>query len=458
MLITSLALGFDGTLWLSDSDPTNPCVRTFTGLGRFSRSLPAIRQIVPTRSPSLYGVDAQGGVQYLSTMKQPQPLGPPVNTVAVGRDKRPWATLAGSLLRLKPDNTWETMPAPARPIAVRPIDANNVWLHAGGDYNVSKAYRWNGSTWTDAGSPGPIHELQVGMDGSVFALDFDYSAMRRYRSDGNWDVLPPAPGPYIAVVSAAEIWSGDVGGDIWQTTAAGSWVQKRSGGPTERTAPPVAAVDGTIISGSSCYNGLGSFVSLGLPGANQGACAAYDLSTMWFSNGTNFSLFSGGWTWSKTSSMTLTSMGFQPGVQPNEFRYDMMWGCDASSNVYRWLVNTDPDFTPAPGLKAKKIIGNQWSLDPNGNLQASFQLWDGAQLGQPFLDIACSHSGNTLWAIGMDHQLYFWRFQRPFNIPWRHIPSPPLQAVAGDDENVWGATVPAPGTKRNAIWSGSTPA
>lgn len=455
MLITSLAFGFDGTLWMSDSDRRNPIVRMYTGTGKFSRCLPAMRQVVPTPTSSIYGVDAQGGVQYLTVRPQTQAIASPVTGVAVGKDKRPWGTLAGNLMRLKPDNTWESMPAPGYAINVKPIDTNNVWLHVGSDLNVSKAYRWNGSTWTDAGAPAPLHDLQVGMDGSAFMVDFDYSAMRRYSSDGNWDILPAPPGGEIAVVSEFEVWSGDVSGNMWQLLPDG-WAQRQAGGPTTRSPAPVAAVDGTIISGSTCYNGLGSFVSIGIPGYNNhNAYAAYDLSTIWYSDGTNLNLFSGGRVWSKASSATLTSMGYQPGARPDGFRYDMMWGCDAGNNVYRWLVNTDPDFTPAAGYKAGKIIGNQWSLDPKGNLQASFQPWDGAKLGQPFLDIACSHSGNTLWAVGMDHKLYLWRFQQPFDTPWQLIPSPPLRAAAGNDVTVFGATVPQGG--QNSIWAGTAP-
>ncbi|HVH79973.1 MAG TPA: hypothetical protein VM782_11315 [Stellaceae bacterium] len=451
MLITSLAFNANHTLWLVDSDPANPCVRMYTGEGRFPRCAPAVRQIVSGDGATIYGLDAQGNTQYLGLL-DPQIVAPGVTTVAVGRDKRVWATKNGTLMRLKPDNSWETMPAPDTPISVKPIDANNVWLQAGSDIPVSKAYRWNGSIWTDAGSPVPIHDLQVGMDGSVFTMDFGRGAMRRYRSDGNWETWPSPPGGYIAVVSQTEIWSGDLSGNTWQMLGT-TWFRRSVSNPPEpgHLPPPSAAVDGTVMNGPDVHNGFGAFQSLGIPPSDPRQRAAYDLNNIWYSDGTNLNSFSG-WNWSKASSANLTSIGFQATSNP---QYDMMWGCDTNNNVYRWMVTSDPDFKLIPDYHAKKIIGGQWSVDPNGNLQASFGPFD-PQLGQPILDIACSPSGNTLWAIGMDHKLYYWSQRQP-STQWTPVVTPPAQAVAGNDDAAWVATVPQPGTRRNDVWAAGPP-
>jgi hypothetical protein len=57
MLITALALGFNNSLWVTDSDPTNPCTRLYTGSGRFSRLAPAMAELTPTRG-RLFGLEA----------------------------------------------------------------------------------------------------------------------------------------------------------------------------------------------------------------------------------------------------------------------------------------------------------------------------------------------------------------------------------------------------------------
>jgi hypothetical protein len=442
MLITALALGFNNSLWVTDSDPANPCTRLYTGSGRFSQLAPAVTELTPTRG-RLFSLDAQGHAQSFGSSTN-QKLGAAVTGVAVGLDKRPWATLAGAALRLKPDNSWETIPTPGYTIRVKPIDATHVWAQIGSDVNVSKAYRWNGSTWTDAGSPTTIRNLQVGMDGTVITVDFDSFGMRRYRSDGNWNPLQGPTGGYVAVVSRSEIWCGDGNGNIWQLSGD-TWIQQRSG--TGSALPPGAAVDGTVYSGGTCYNGFGDWETVAMPMQNSPEmCAALDPTHAWFSQGSDFSAFSG-MSWRPVSSVSLTSIGFQV---TNNVMYDTLWGCDASGNVYRWLPNSEADFKPVPG-SAKRIIGNRWSLDANGNLQADL-AHSSVQLGQPILDAACSPSGQMLWAVGADHQLYRYSNQN-FSTSWQPIASPPLQAVAGSDDTVWGATAPTPGARQNSIWN-----
>jgi hypothetical protein len=445
MLITALALGLNNSLWVTDSDPTAPCTRLYTGSGRFAQLAPTAPELTPTRE-RLFGLDAQGHAQSLGSPTH-QKIGTGVAGVAVGLDKRPWATSGGAALRLKPDNSWETIPTPGYTIRVKPIDANHVWAQIGSDVNVSKAYRWNGSTWTDAGSPTPIQNLQVGMDGTVVTVDFNSVVTRRYRSDGNWDTLQlPAPAPYIAVVSRSEIWCGDGNGNVWRLSGS-TWIQEISN--PQRTMPPGVAVDGTAYTGNACYNGLGGWEVVGMPMLNTPEmCAAVDPTHAWYSQGSDFSTFSG-MSWWAASAVGLTSIGFQV---TNNVLYDMLWGCDANGKVYRWIYNNETDFTLIPG-SAKRIIGSRWSLDANGNLQADFSS-PGPQLGQPILDAAASPSGQTVWAIGADHKLYRYNNQN-FSTSWQPIASPPLQAVAGSDDTVWGATLAPPGATRNAIWNES---
>jgi hypothetical protein len=316
MLITALALGFNNSLWVTDSDPTNPCTRLYTGSGRFSRLAPAMAELTPTRG-RLFGLDAQGYAQNFGSTTN-QKLGTGVTGVAVGLDKRPWGTLGGAALRLKPDNSWETIPTPGYAIRVKPIDANHVWAQIGSDLNVSKAYRWNGSTWTDAGSPAPIRNLQVGMDGTVITVDFDSFGMRRYRSDGNWDGLQGPTAPYVAVVSGLEIWCGDGNGNVWQLSGA-TWVQRMNG--SGQALPPGAAVDGTVYAGSTCYNGLGGWEVVGMPmQTTPEMCAALDPTHAWYSQGSDFSSFSG-MNWWRASSVSMASIGFQI---TNNVMYDML--------------------------------------------------------------------------------------------------------------------------------------
>src|ERR1041385_7274236 len=207
MQISTVTVGMNGDVWVVDSDPANPCVRGYTGNGRFPAFGGRVMKQLSVRDAGLlFGLDAQSVIALFPTAGSRTRIGDQSRSLSVGTDRVLWACSGGALLRLPPGGTFEQIPVPAYAIWVASYGPNSLWLCAGSDIPYGMIYRRSGANWIDAGAPMGARGLFKGTDGSIWIVA-DSGQMYRYVADGNWAAGPNVGGgAQVAVISQDEIW------------------------------------------------------------------------------------------------------------------------------------------------------------------------------------------------------------------------------------------------------------